>query len=119
MLTDRAKSTFYECINIAKQFHLMRIPAIFETEIITDSNCRIPKSNEILSADIKAGKKRTICACTTELVELGRKHVAFLKPIRRDRYAPTSYSRIRLLPTPCYSSSMDLKIHSSHPSFMF
>jgi len=36
----------------------MRIPAIFEMQIITDSSSRIPKSNEILSADIKAGKRQ-------------------------------------------------------------
>jgi hypothetical protein len=36
----------------------MRIPAIFEMQIIADSGCKIPKPNRTLSAGIKADKKR-------------------------------------------------------------
>lgn len=35
----------------------MRIPAVFETQIITDFGYKIPKPKKIWSADIKAGKK--------------------------------------------------------------
>jgi hypothetical protein len=36
----------------------MSIPDLFATEIATDSDWRIPKLNKILSARIKAVKKR-------------------------------------------------------------